>query len=232
MRHELTDTGITLIGFAGAPWTLASYAIEGRSWKTGHHTKAMLYERPDLLHQILQRITDMLIPYLAMQIEAGAQVIQLFDTWGGLVPTPYLDNFVYAYQEQVIRRLKVLHPTVPVILFMKNSRGCLQHFQSSQADAISIDDLTPITEARTILGPEKTLQGNLDSSILFCKNQQVIEKETQKILQAGGTDRFIFNLGHGVLPGTPRDHVRHVVDTVKTWKHPDFQGKPEGNITL
>jgi uroporphyrinogen decarboxylase len=218
MRHELTDTGIALIGFAGAPWTLASYALEGRSWKTGRYSKALLLENPTQLHTILQRITDMIVPYLCYQVEAGAQVLQVFDTWGGLVPSRYLQEFVLEYQEQVIRRVKAQHPHIPIVLFMKNSRGVLEQMKASQADALSIDDLTPMQEARQQLGQQRVLQGNLDSTFLFANNPTALVEETQRILREGGNQHFIFNLGHGVLPQTPREHVKLVVDTVQAWK--------------
>jgi len=217
MRRELAQTGITLIGFAGAPWTLASYALEGKSWKTGQHTKALLLEDPQRLHTILQRITDMLIPYLCMQVEAGAEVLQLFDTWGGLVPTPYYHDFVMHYQNQVIEGVKAQHPNIPMILFVKNSRGLLPTIASSPADAISIDDLTPLAEARSILGESRILQGNLDSSSLFCENESALVAEVHRILAEAGDSHYIFNLGHGVLPKTPRSHVKLVVDTIKAW---------------
>jgi uroporphyrinogen decarboxylase len=222
MRRELDHTDTTLIGFAGAPWTLASYALEGRSWKTGRYSKALLLENPALLHTILQRITDMIVPYLCYQVEQGAQVLQLFDTWGGLVPTPYLQEFVLDYQEQVMDRVKAECPTTPIVLFMKNSRGILPLLHASQADALSIDDLTPLSEARAILGNTRTLQGNLDSTFLFAENAPALVNETRRILHEGGHGHFIFNLGHGILPQTPREHVRLVVDTVKTWKAPTY----------
>lgn len=217
MRRELAQTGITLIGFAGAPWTLASYALEGKSWKTGQHTKALLIENPQRLHTILQRITDMLIPYLCMQVDAGAEVLQLFDTWGGLVPTRYYQDFVMHYQNQVIAGVKAQHPDIPIILFVKNSRGLLPTIASSPADAISIDDLTSLTEARAILGHDRILQGNLDSSFLFCEDESALVAEVHRILAEAGDSHYIFNLGHGVLPQTPRSHVKLVVETIQAW---------------
>jgi len=218
MRQELNGTGIGLIGFAGAPWTLASYALEGRSWKTGRHSKQWLLQAPDAMHVLLQKITDVLIPYLCMQVEAGAQVLQLFDSWAGFVPTPYYHDFVMDYQNKVIEGVKKVHPTVPIILFVKNSRGLLEAMSTTPADAISIDDLTTMGDARTIIGPEKILQGNLDSAFLFSENQDALVAETQRILRESGNQNFIFNLGHGVLPQTPRENVKRVVETVKAWK--------------
>ncbi len=218
MRRELSGTGIALIGFAGAPWTLASYALEGKSWKTGQHTKALLLEDPQRLHTILQRITDMLIPYLCMQVDAGAEVLQLFDTWGGLVPTRYYHDFVMHYQNQVIAGVKAKHPHIPIILFVKNSRGLLDVIGQSPADAISIDDLTSLSDARQILGASRILQGNLDSSFLFSQNETALVDEVHRLLAEGGDSHYIFNLGHGVLPKTPRSNVKLVVESIKAWQ--------------
>jgi uroporphyrinogen decarboxylase len=217
MRRELTGTGIALIGFAGAPWTLASYALEGKSWKTGQHTKALLLEDPQRLHTILQRITEMLIPYLCMQVDAGAEVLQLFDTWAGLVPTRYYNDFVMQYQNQVIEGVKAKHPHVPIVLFVKNSRGLLDVIGQSPADAISIDDLTSLSDARQALGASRILQGNLDSSFLFSQNEEALVAEVHRLLEEGGPSHYIFNLGHGVLPKTPRSNVKRVVETIKAW---------------
>jgi uroporphyrinogen decarboxylase len=218
MRQELTNTGITLIGFAGAPWTLASYALEGASWKTGRFSKQWLFEQPEVLHTLLQTITTMVIDYCDAQITSGAQVIQLFDTWAGNVPTPYFDSFVLAYQAQVINALKAKHPTVPVILFVKHSRGLLEKLATLQADAFSIDELTPLSAARQCFKPNTVLQGNLDSTALFLQNPQQLQALTQQVIQAGGASHYVFNLGHGVLPQTPVENVALVVETVKNWR--------------
>jgi uroporphyrinogen decarboxylase len=217
MHRELRGTGIALIGFAGAPWTLASYALEGKSWKTGQVTKALLLEDPRRLHTILQRITAMLIPYLCMQIEAGAEVLQLFDTWAGGVPTRFYQEFVMTYQNQVIEGVRARYPQIPIILFVKNSRGLLTQIEQSPAQALSIDELTDLTEARQVLGSQRILQGNLDSSFLFVQNEALLVAEVQRLLKANQGQPFIFNLGHGVLPQTPCSNVKLVVDTVKAW---------------
>lgn len=217
MRKELQGTGITLIGFAGAPWTLASYAIEGHSWKTGQHTKRFLYDEPEAFHQLMHTISTQLIDYLCMQVEAGAEVLQLFDTWGGVCPTPYYASCVDAYQRMVIEGVKAKYPHIPIILFVKHSRGLYHYLASSPADCISIDDLTPLDTARGLL-PNKVLQGNLDSSCLFMQNQTALVERVHEVLRAGGETQFIFNLGHGILPQTPRENVALVVDTIKQWK--------------
>lgn len=215
MRRELAGTGVTLIGFAGAPWTLASYAMEGTSWKTGRHLKQWLYERPDLLHRLLAQLSETLVNYLCAQVDAGAQVLQLFDTWGSQCPTPYFDAFVLAYQRQVIQAVKARHPEVPVLLFVKQARDLLPRLATTGADGYSIDEWTPLSEARRVLGDQATLQGNLDSAALFLQDTERLKAMVQQVLQQGGNQRFVFNLGHGILPHTPRENVAAVVDWVK-----------------
>ncbi len=218
MRRELEHTGIALIGFAGAPWTLASYALEGCSWKTGRFSKQWLFEQPEALHQLLATITAMVIDYCDAQIQAGAQVIQLFDTWAGNVPTAYYQAFVQTYQGQVIDALKVKHPTVPVILFVKHSRGLLPTMASLNADAFSIDELTTLTDARSLFAKDTVLQGNLDSTALFMSDKAKLKALTEATITQGGRSHYVFNLGHGVLPQTPTENVALVVDTVKNWR--------------
>jgi uroporphyrinogen decarboxylase len=222
MRKETDNRGITLIGFAGAPWTLASYAVEGMSWKTGATIKAWLYEDPAAIHHLLQRITDQLIPYLRYQADAGAQVLQLFDSWGGLLPTPYYREFIHNYQAQVIAALKQSHPQVPIILFVKGSRELLPTMAQAGADALSIDELTPLRSARQQVGNAVTLQGNLDSAALFIQQPERLDALVDDVLQQGMANngqRFIFNLGHGVLPKTPRENVRRVVERVQAFRY-------------
>jgi uroporphyrinogen decarboxylase len=215
MRHELSGTNKALLGFAGAPWTLASYAMEGTSWKTGRHVKQWLYHRPDLLHLLLGQLSTMLIGYLSAQVHAGAQAVQLFDTWASQCPLPYYDEFVMAYQRQVITGFKAIHPTVPILLFVKQSAAVMDRLVPTGADGFSIDEWTPLDVARTRLGNGVTLQGNLDSAALFIEDDECLKAMTDKVIALGGKQRFIFNLGHGVLPHTPRENVRKVVEWVK-----------------
>jgi uroporphyrinogen decarboxylase len=223
MRRELQTTpDVALLGFAGAPWTLAAYAIEGESWKQGMNTKAMRYREPQLLHTLLERLSRMLIDYLSAQIEAGAQAVQLFDTWGGMLAKSDYETFAAAYQRQVIQGVKARHPEVPVILFVKNSRGLIPAMAMTGAEVLSIDDLTPLDEAR-LLATQTTghrpvvLQGNLDPVALATASPDILTESVEAIIRQGGRHGFIFNLGHGILPPTPVENVRHVVQTVQNW---------------
>lgn len=221
LRREYSGTGIALIGFSGAPWTLACYAVEGQSWKTGGHIKSWLMEDPKAVHSLLEKLTQTVITYLCAQIEAGAEVLQLFDTWAGMVASQYYPEFVHAYHQKVIAGVKAKHPNVPILLFVKGSRGLLPLISQTGADGLSIDELTPLPQAREQVGPSLTLQGNLDSTALLVKNPDTLTPLVEAILKQSSPDkvmsRFIFNLGHGVLPPTPREHVQHVVKLVQSW---------------
>lgn len=216
LRHELANSPETaLIGFAGAPWTLATYMIEGESWKSGQHVYQWLYHDPKALHQLLQMLADMLIPYLSAQIDAGAHVVQLFDTWAGMVPTEQYREFVLPYQKQVIDGVRALHPETPILLFVKRSRGLLPLVLEAGPDVVSLDEMTPLPEARKILGRNVVIQGNLDSYALLMETPDALQHRVEKMLADGGRQNYIFNLGHGVLPKTPVENVARVVETVK-----------------
>jgi uroporphyrinogen decarboxylase len=208
-----------LLGFAGCPWTLATYALEGTSWKTGKATKQWLYGAPDALHALLALLSAQLIDYLCAQLEAGADAVQLFDTWAANIPSPYYEAFVFNYQQQVIEGVKQRHPDAPVILFVKQSRGLWPWLAKTKADVVSVDEWTPLDEARQAMAqggaPNAILQGNLDSSLLFLEDTACLKNHVTTMLQQGGKQRYIANLGHGVLPQTPRDNVARFVDWVK-----------------
>jgi uroporphyrinogen decarboxylase len=208
-----------LLGFVGCPWTLATYAIEGTSWKTGQATKQWLYAAPEALHQLLGLLTEQLIVYANAQLAAGADAIQLFDTWAAQVPGPYYEAVVFQYQQRLIEGIKAQHPTAPVILFVKQSRGLWPWLVRTHADALSVDEWTPLHEARAhtqAAGADHlVLQGNLDSSLLFVEDTALFDGYVNAMLRQGGHQRYVANLGHGVLPKTPRANVERFVNLVK-----------------
>jgi uroporphyrinogen decarboxylase len=218
LRQALLDNPETaLIGFSGAPWTLATYMIEGGGSRHFSYIKGMLFEQPEALKQLLDKISETVILYLNAQIEAGAQVLQLFDTWAGILSVQQYQTFVLPFHQKIIRALKRVNPqgqTVPIVLYVNNSRGLLPLMAQAGADVISLDTTTSVTEARKILGAKTVLQGNLDPVALFSP-QPVLEVLTKTLLQEGGNQRHIMNLGHGILPQTPVENVRLFVDTVK-----------------
>lgn len=213
LRAELASSPDTaLIGFAGSPWTLATYMIEGGGSRHFAKIKGMMYEAPDVLHRLLGKLAETVTLYLNAQIEAGAQVVQLFDTWGGILSEEEYRRFILPYHQQIISSLN--REQAPVILYVNNSRGLLPLMAEAGPDVISVDPLTSISSARDIVGSRFALQGNLDSTALFAP-PEVLKPMVQSQIREGGNQGYIFNLGHGILPPTPVENVRLLVNLVK-----------------
>lgn len=202
---------VPLIGFAGAPWTIFAYMIEGSGSKTFSQARKMLYTEPELAHQLLKKITSTTIKYLQAQVEAGANLIQVFDSWAGILSPEHYQIFSYNYIKEICEAL----PNVPVTVFAKGAFFALNDFAKLPCQVVGLDWNMNIAEARAAL-PNKTLQGNLDPCALY-SDFDTIKKETKKMLDAFGPHRHIANLGHGVYPDTNPDHVRCFIDTVKEY---------------
>ena len=204
----------TLLGFVGAPWTLAAYAIEGKSSKNYAIIKGMAFNEPAMLHQFLSKIADAIATYVKYQIDCGAQVVQLFDSWAGqLCPQDY-ETFALPYQQQVVRQVKETHPDTPLILYISGSAGVLERMGRSGVDIISVDWTVDMAEARQRLGREMKVQGNIDPGVLFGSHDLIRDRIIDTIRKAGNRGH-ILNLGHGVLVGTPEDNVRFFFETAK-----------------
>jgi uroporphyrinogen decarboxylase len=205
---------IPLIGFCGAPFTVASYAIEGKGSKSFSLTKALMYSDPASWHAFLEKITDASIAYVNGQVAAGAQVIQIFDSWVGCLSPEDFRNFVLPHTRRLI---KSITPGVPVISFGTQTSGFLSLLRQAGGDVIGVDWRIELDEAWDILG-DVAIQGNLDPQILLA-DKKTITSQAQRILaQAGGRPGHIFNLGHGVLPATPLENVMHLIDVVKNYR--------------
>ncbi|WP_240627992.1 uroporphyrinogen decarboxylase [Terrimonas sp.] len=202
-----------LIGFAGAPWTLLCYMVQGKGSKTFDEAKAFCYIQPDLAHELLQMITDTTIAYLKAQVKAGADTIQLFDSWAGLLSPEDFSNISLPYIKQIVAALK---DEVPVIIFAKGAWYALEDMAATGAHGLGIDWCIKPELARKAAGNNITLQGNFDPAKLLSPIP-VLKKEVSKMLNAFGNGRYIANLGHGILPNVPVDHARAFVDTVKEW---------------
>ena len=211
IRSELAAE-IPLIGFAGSPYTLACYAIEGGSSKDWRRPRAFAYQYPQAFQQLLDILVQLTADYLLMQIEAGAQVIQIFDTWGGTLSPHNYQQLSLLPMQQIIQRLKQRHPSVPVILFSKGCGNYLSSIAQAGADGVGIDWTCSMQRARESL-PELCLQGNLDPAVL-CADQAAISAEAKKILQQMRGQAHIFNLGHGITPDVKPDAVKFLVDFV------------------
>jgi uroporphyrinogen decarboxylase len=213
IKQELNDR-VPLIGFAGAPWTLLCYMVQGKGSKTFDEAKAFCYAQPELAHQLLQMITDTTIAYLKGQIKAGADILQVFDSWGGLLSPADFEILSLQYIRQIVAAVK---DEVPTIIFAKGAWHSLEAMSATGAAGLGIDWCITPQMARKFAGNNVTLQGNFDPAKLLSPIP-VIEKEVKDMLTAFGPGRHIANLGHGILPNVPVDHARAFVNTVKEFK--------------
>jgi uroporphyrinogen decarboxylase len=215
IRRELHGR-VPLIGFSGSPWTLATYMIEGQSSRDFARAKTMLYTQPELMHQLLDKLALSVIDYLNAQISAGAQVVQIFDTWGGALSHAAYLEFSLAYMRKIVSGL-IKHADgrdVPVILFTKGGGHWLEAMAETGCDALGLDWTVDIGAARARVGNQVALQGNMDPAVLRSDPAR-IEAEVATILQSFGTGSgHIFNLGHGITPDIDPAHAKVFIDAV------------------
>ncbi|MBX9705791.1 MAG: uroporphyrinogen decarboxylase [Gammaproteobacteria bacterium] len=223
IRHELAER-VPLIGFAGSPWTVATYMVEGGSSKNFSIIKKMRYRDPALLKKLLGKIAQATAAYLNAQIAAGVQAVQIFDTWGGVLTGADYQEFSLDFMQQILQQLTrtVNGQTIPVIFFTKGGGQWLETIASSGCDAVGLDWMTDIGAARRRIGSQVALQGNLDPSVLYAE-PKVIQQQVHQVLQAyrdAGSDStgHVFNLGHGIYPDVPPEHVKVLVDAVHNFK--------------
>ena len=210
VKKELNGR-VPLIGFAGAPFTIFCYMIEGRGSKTFSTAKKMLYSQPQLAHLLLQKITDSTIAYLKAQARHGADLLQIFDSWAGILSPDQYRKFSLPYIAQICNAID----EVPVTVFAKGAFFARKEMSKLNCEVVGIDWNMDIKESRRML-PNKTLQGNLDPCVLYASFKE-IEKHTKKMLKAFGTQRYIANLGHGVYPDTDPEKVKCFFETVKAY---------------
>ncbi len=212
---ELSKKGLSnrvpLIGFAGAPWTIMAYMVEGSGSKTFSQAKKLIYQEPALAHQLLEKITQSTINYLKAQIVAGADMIQLFDSWAGV-----LGNYQYtAFSLQYISKIcDAISPLVPVTVFAKDAHFALANMAKLNCNTIGLDWTINPQDARIIIGSNKTLQGNADPCLLYA-DEKTIELEAKKMVNAFGKQRYIANLGHGLYPDLDKNKVKFFIDCIK-----------------
>ena len=215
IRRELNGR-VPLIGFSGSPWTLATYMVEGGSSKDFRKSKAMLYDNPQAMHLLLDKLAQSVTAYLNGQILAGAQAVQIFDSWGGSLSAAAYQEFSLAYMRKIVNGLIREHDgrKVPVILFTKNGGQWLEVMAQSGCNALGLDWTTDIGQARQRVGSQVALQGNMDPSILYAE-PAAIRAEVERILAAFGSgEGHVFNLGHGITPEVNPEHVAAFVDAV------------------
>lgn len=213
LRQEVGNQS-TVLGFVGSPWTLAAYAIEGKSSKDYKVIKQMAFSQPAILHSFLSKIADAIAIYVRYQIDCGAQVVQLFDSWAGQLSPQDYDTFALPYQQQVVRQVKETHPNTPLILYISGSAGVLERMGKSGVDIVSVDWTVDMADARQRLGREMKVQGNIDPGVLF-GSQEFIKERILDTIRKAGKGGHILNLGHGVLVGTPEDNVRCFFEIAK-----------------
>jgi uroporphyrinogen decarboxylase len=210
IRTELAGK-VPLIGFAGAPFTLASYAVEGGSSRNFRHTLAWMYEEPESFRLLLDLMADTAILYLKAQVEAGAQAFQLFDSWAGVLSRRHYREFALPATAKIFAALKGLG--VPMILYVNGSAPFLEELALAGADVVSVDWRVSLSEANDRLRGAVALQGNLDPIALYAP-REILRQEVARVLSAAPATGHIFNLGHGVLPDTPRESAAALVEMV------------------
>ena len=208
-KRELNDR-VPLIGFAGAPWTIFSYMIEGSGSKTFSKAKRVLYANPELAHKLLEKITNATIQYLKMQIKAGADIVQVFDSWAGILNKEVYKTFGIPYIQKICKAIT----EVPVIVFSKGAYFSIEDLAELDCEVLGLDWSMPVTSFQSAVGSNKTLQGNLDPCILYA-DKSIIKSKTMEMLEQFNGHRHIANLGHGVYPDTPWENVKYYIDLVK-----------------
>ena len=215
IRRELAGS-VPLIGFSGSPWTLGTYMVEGASSKDFRHIKALAYDQPAVLHELLDKTARAVTDYLNAQVEAGAQALMIFDTWGGALAHDAYERFSLAYARQVIDGLIRQHDgrRVPVVFFTKGGGLWIERIADCGADGLGVDWTISLDEARRRTGDRVALQGNLDPSTLYASPATIRDEVRRVLNEFGAGSGHVFNLGHGVHPQIPPDHVRAMVDAV------------------
>lgn len=229
IRRELNGS-VPLIGFAGSPWTLATYMVEGGPSKNFSQVKGMLYARPDLMHRLLDTLSQSITSYLNAQVAAGAQVLMIFDSWGGVLSTPAYEEFSLAYARQILAGLQreAEGRQVPVIFFTKGGGLWLDSMADVGFDCLGLDWTIELADARAQVGDRVALQGNLDPSTLYAP-PATIRSEVARILASYGSGPgHVFNLGHGIHPQVNPDHMLALVEAVHELSAP-YHGSAAAN---
>ena len=226
IRRELNDR-VPLIGFTGSPWTLASYMVEGKGSKDFAKVKGLMFGEPELMHTLLNVVTDAVIEYLRAQVRAGVQSLMVFDTWGGMLSTAAFKTFSLAYMQRIVTAIKSDSDCkdVPIVLFTKGGGQWLEMLADTGCDGLGLDWTIDIAQAKQRVGDRVILQGNMDP-VVMSTTGAAVESQARAVLdgygQVGAQDRgHIFNLGHGIQPTAKPDNMRVLVETVKSYS-PSF----------
>ena len=215
IRRELNGR-VPLIGFSGSPWTLATYMVEGGSSKDFRKSKAMLYENPQAMHALLDKLAQSVTSYLNGQIKAGAQAVQIFDSWGGSLSAAAYQEFSLAYMKKIVDGLIREHDgrQIPVILFTKDGGAWLGAMADTGCDALGVDWTTDLADARRAVGDRVALQGNLDPGALYASPARIRDQVGRVLASFGNGHGHVFNLGHGIHLEVPVEHAQAMVEAV------------------
>ena len=239
LRKAVSHTDTAVLGFVGCPYTLATYIVEGKSSKDYLVIKQMMYNEPQLLHSILQHVTTQIAQYAIYQIESGAQLIQIFDSWAGHLSPHDYDTFAAPYQKQILDTIKAKYPNVPTVMYIKHSGALIERMAATGVDVVSLDWTVDMAMGRDRIDQGRLdggivtqeqyakqlhrggVQGNLDPAILYAKDQSVIYDRTVEILQKAGRFGHVMNLGHGIEATTPEANAAYFIETVRNYRHTD-----------
>lgn len=213
IKRELNDE-VPLIGFAGSPWTVSAYMVEGQTAKQFYKLKGLMYQHPLVMHKLLRHMTKQICNTLQAQIDAGVDAIMLFDTWGGIVTDQLFKEFSLQYIAEIVHTLKQTNPEVPVIVFCKNGGRCLTDIAATGCNAVGLDWAVNLAVARAAVGHQVALQGNMDPCTLYADPERIILEVKSVLSQYGFGPGHIFNLGHGIPLDVKPEHLQVMIDAI------------------
>ncbi|KAF6162105.1 hypothetical protein GIB67_008234 [Kingdonia uniflora] len=217
LRQEVGE-GAAVLGFVGAPWTIATYIVEGGTTRTYTTIKSMCHTAPHVLRALLSHLTQAISDYVVYQVESGAQCVQIFDSWGGQLPPDMWDQWSKPYIEEIVVAVKKKCPQTPLVLYINGNGGFLERMKGTGVDVIGLDWTVDMADGRRRLGNDISIQGNVDPAYLFSPLPALTD-EIQRVARCAGQKGHILNLGHGVLVGTPEDAVAHFFDVARTLEY-------------
>ena len=214
IRQEMPEE-LPLIGFSGSPWTLGCYRVEGGSSRDFKHILRLIYTEPEAAHLLLNKLALSVSDYLIEQIKAGVNAVMLFDTWGGILTPSNYQDFSLRYMQIIVNNVKAFNSTIPIILYTKGGGLWLEHMAATGCDALGIDWTCDLHSARERVGDKVALQGNLDPNVLLSSEQTIRNQVKQVLASFGHGCGHVFNLGHGITPDVPPEHVAVLIDAVR-----------------
>lgn len=225
LRKEVGEQAAVL-GFVGAPWTIATYIVEGGTTRTYTTIKSMCHTAPHVLRALLSHLAKAISEYIIFQVDAGAHCIQIFDSWGGQLPPDMWERWSKPYIDEIVSVVKNKCPQLPIVLYINGNGGLLERMKGTGVDVIGLDWTVDMADGRKRLGSDISIQGNVDPAYLFSPHT-ALEDEIKRVVQCAGPKGHILNLGHGVLVGTPEEAVSHFFDVARSLK---FDAQIDGNL--